>query len=66
MKVTDNDLILLQSLHYTGWEHPNGIWDNIPEDLVRKGLDGLGDFIRIVQWSKTGIDPQTVINELPF
>ena len=65
--ITDDDIGLLSSLHYYGWEFPGNTWDGIPPEIVKAGLDGLDAFLRIANWSKTKVDPLSVAtSDIPF
>lgn len=67
--IREGDLDNLQALHYYGWEFPGDTWEGIPPEIVQRGLDGLNEFIRIVQWSQNKADPRANItndNGLPF
>ena len=68
---TEDESVLLRSLHYFGCEFPGSTWDGIPPELVVKGLDGLSDFIKIMEWSRCGHPPYAppnndILNDVPF
>jgi hypothetical protein len=64
--IRPDDIDTLCALHYYGWEHPGNTWDGIPPDVVKAGLDGLAAFLRIAQWSRDQVDPDTVTADEPF
>ena len=68
---TEEESVLLRSLHYFGCEFPGSTWDGIPHELVVKGLDGLSDFLLIMEWSRKGHYPYAepnndIVNDVPF
>jgi len=58
----------LISLLYYSHEFAGNTWDNIPPEIVAKGLKGLDDFIRIMDWSINRRDPRSVetSEDIPF
>ena len=46
--ITDDDIGLLSSLHYYGWEFPGNTWDGIPPEIVKACL------WRACLWRQTG------------
>ena len=63
----EDDIDNLCALHYYGWEFPGDTWKDIPPEIVKAGLDGLGAFLRIAQWSRDKVDPASVsTTDIPF
>jgi len=54
---TEDDIVLMSSLHYYSCEFPGDTYKGIPDDIVREGIKGLDMFLRIASWSKEGKDP---------
>jgi hypothetical protein len=69
--VTEQQKEMLQeliSLQYYSHEFAGNTWDGMPPELVAKGLKGLEDFIRIMDWSINKRDPYSVeaSEDIPF
>jgi hypothetical protein len=62
----------LATLHYYMSEHSNGVFDKVPDEMVKKGLDGLIAAIELINTIKFGTmaeyeaDVERRHNTVPF